>query len=188
MQGRSPVKMVDVMPHVRRPRHHRASTRRLAGARPDGVHRGWIHPLHDRAVDVFRPLLTPVHWGVFVTAATPWECARTLRFRPAQSIPRRPSGPGSFWPHIPLHPLKKPGLNAYFSLFAIWPCFFSFRPYFRSYFGPRLCICTNLDQSLITPKSARNIAQREAAQGRRPGATAGRVPAMSQKCGEVYGC
>ena len=139
------------MSHVRRPRHHRASTRRLAGARPDGVHRGWIHPLHDRAVDVFRPLLTPVHWGVFVTAATPWKCARTLRFRPAQSIPRRPSGPGSFWPYTPLHPLKKPGLNGHFSLFAIWPYFFSFRPYFRSCFGPRLCKCTNLDHA---PESA----------------------------------
>ena len=208
------------MSHVRRPRHHRASTRRLAGARPDGVHRGWIHPLHDRAVDVFRPLLTPVHWGVFVTAATPWKCARTLRFRPAQSIPRRPSGPGSFWPYTPLHPLKKPGLNGHFSLFAIWPAIRPIQPYFRSCFGPRLCKCTNLGrhsifallyvsvlcsvrnsslvkvcafaQTLTTPlsppKSARNIAQREAAQGRRPGAAAGRVPAMSQKCGEVYGC
>ena len=100
MQGRSPVKMVDVMSHVRRPRHHRASTRRLAGARPDGVHRGWIHPLHDRAVDVSHLLSTPVHWGVFVTAATPWKCARTLRFRPAQSIPRRRIG---FWQFLARH-------------------------------------------------------------------------------------
>ena len=106
---------------------------------------------------------------------------------PLSPHPTDPRVLAVFWPYTPLHPLKKPGLNGHFSLFAIWPCFFSFRPYFRSYFGPRLCKCTNLDQSLITPKSARNIAQREAAQGRRPGATAGRVPAMSQKCGRCMG-
>ena len=142
---------------MRRPRHHRASTRRLAGARPDAVHRGWIHPLHDRAVDMFRPLLTPVHWGVFVTAATPWECARTLRFRPAQSIPRSPSQSGRFFAIHLLQTLKKAALNAYFCLFAIWPVLCPFQPDFRSYFAPRLCICTNLDLTLMTLKSAYNI-------------------------------
>ena len=122
--------------------------------RPDGVHRGWIHPLHDRAVDVFRPLLTPVHWGVFVTAATPWECARTLRFRPAQSIPRSPSQSGRFFAIHLLQTLKKAALNAYFCLFAIWPVLCPFQPDFRSYFAPRLCICTNLDLTLMTLKSA----------------------------------
>ena len=110
------------MSHVRRPRHHRASTRRLAGARPDGVHRGWIHPLHDRAVDVFRPLLTPCSLGRFR------HCRHPMEMRPYPAVPARSVHTPQalvilavFWPYTPLHPLKKPGLNGHFSLFAIWP-------------------------------------------------------------------
>ena len=92
-------------PHVRRPRHHRASTRRLAGARPDAVHRGWIHPLHDRAVDVFRPLLTPVHWGVFR------HCRHPMGMRPYPAVPARsvhtPQALGS-WQFLATHTPASP--------------------------------------------------------------------------------
>ena len=68
---------------------------------------------------------------------------------PLSPYPAGASGSGSFWPDTPLHPLINPALNGHFSLFAIWPYFFSFRPYFRSCFGPRLCKCTNLGRHSI---------------------------------------
>ena len=129
-----------------------------------------------------------VHGVVFADAASPIGSACTLRFRRRSGRARRPSESGFFWPYMPLHPLQNMALNAYFSLFEIWPRFRPPQAHFASCFGPGLCICTNLDQTLSTPKSARNIAQPEAGRERRYSTSGGRVPAMSQRCGEVYGC
>ena len=90
-----------------------------------------------------RPL---VHGVVCADAASPIGSACTLRFRRRSGRARRPSESGGFWPYMPLHPLQNMALNAYFSLFEIWPRFRPPQAHFASCFGPCLCKCTILEQ------------------------------------------
>ena len=111
-----------------------------------GIHRGSIRPPHGRAIDVFHLLSPPLFTGSFRRRQSDGDVPVRCGSGAAPDVPAGPRNLAVFWPYMPLHPLQNMALNAYFSLFGIWPCFFSFRPYFRSYFALALCKCTILEQ------------------------------------------
>ena len=111
-----------------------------------GIHRGSIRPPHGRAADVFHLLSTPCSRGRFRRRRQPHrECLHPAVPAPLRTCPQALG----IWRFLAIHapaPPPKHGTECLLYRFRNLALFFSFRPYFRSYFALALCKCTILEQ------------------------------------------